>query len=566
MGSLRNWFNKVLAPTSRFKFVRDATGRDLGQAAFHQAERNMAARVVNERARTAAQMSQQLGEGRITRGPLEGVKGHVEKASEFEQSEALKILGNRTSSPEEIAHARDILATNATVVPKYFEGMESFGDEIVKLRGLPDRTLLASYANAMQEWRAAGEAVPNNAYIKGFHQEMQRRGLQIPVHDELHLLHEGPGGALNPSELPSMIERTTSEMSTEALSKSLGEVINNPDAGWDPGFLPALKLELRSRGTRPGPPPASPGGALGPLPPIKFLPPGLYGSDIQTLSTDKLRALHGLYSKTKPDIAARIAEELRKRSEGGLGPLPMALAAGTGAAAFSAAQPDEAQAGTFSRKLRRMLDKITGEGEPVRPFWEKPQFDRVAIQTEDGVWHAGPANAIHRQAMEDLQDRGIITETNDIQSVGFRTSDGEFFSADDPTFPAGWAESNKLREKGLLFPAVGAASSYWGGIKQGLGLDDESIGSAVQDAAQRPGGYNTMGALNSWIAQQAEPLVDPEKTLPALLEAVKGFAASPGQHLRAMGSSIKQNPAGALGLGTTMVLPLGGKRHKIALR
>lgn len=100
------------------------------------------------------------------------------------------------------------------------------------------------------------------------------------------------------------------------------------------------------------------------------------------------------------------------------------------------------------------------------------------------------------------------------------------------------------------------AGQFLGGAKAAVGLDDETIRRAVIDASKRPGGYTALGAAESWLAQQAQPLAEPNALNDAIVAGTNAFMKNPRQSLAAVGNAIKQNPAGAAGFTAATILPM----------
>ena len=201
-----------------------------GRKALHQAERRMDARVAAERARMAEWAATQGGEGAITRGPLQGIETPrtVELLNQIDELvknrpvtsksglltpiEREQLTAHRAKLDalwSEVARSRNIqvdfgLAGHAPI--------ESFGDEIVQLRKLPDKSLQAAYKQVKADPNFIG-----SDYDKAMLYEFTRRKLKPDISSEISLLHEGPAGRIKPPPIWTREERG-GEMLTKALS------------------------------------------------------------------------------------------------------------------------------------------------------------------------------------------------------------------------------------------------------------------------------------------------------------------------------------------------------------
>jgi len=150
-------FGKYPAIEKLSKAARDPKAMRYGQYIMHRAERRMDARVAAERTRATQEARKLAGGSPMVEGSIHETMAGREHLVDFGGGD-LRLI-------------------------------ESFGDEIIRLRGLPNETLLQSYKSAMLGWKAAGD-LPND-YQRAMLREMSRRGIKLDISDELHILHEG---------------------------------------------------------------------------------------------------------------------------------------------------------------------------------------------------------------------------------------------------------------------------------------------------------------------------------------------------------------------------------------
>ena len=221
--------------------------------------------------------------------------------------------------------------------------------------------------------------------------------------------------------------------------------------------------------------------------------------------------------------------------------MPNIALATAGAAAFSVAQPDEAQAGkVFRTPAVRVRDKVFEAPGP-----DATHFDAINLAAE----------------AEGIQNMDKFFAAGKLQ-MGFVTNDGRFVGAGRAAlrFPKTFGESTRMRKAGLLTAAGVAGAAAADPVIEKLRAVHERMELGAKRFLGGAGIPTDKGELQDLFETGRAVLTDPAGSLKALqtgaAEALVGAVARPRETGRAAIRAMRENPEGTAGLLLGNIIPL----------